>query len=111
MEKHLAIATWDADSVELYAQQVRNFLGEHIQISTYSVQGGTIDQIAPADVYLISTCALIGREISHTIPNSGAVVITEVRITRESLHRLMAMPRGTNALLVCSRVSLLKLTA
>ena len=61
MEKHLAIATWDADSVELYAQQVRNFLGEHIQISTYSVQGGTIDQIAPADVYLISTCALIGR--------------------------------------------------
>lgn len=39
MEKHLAIATWDADSVELYAQQVRNFLGEHIQISTYSVQG------------------------------------------------------------------------
>ena len=52
MEKHLAIATWDADSVELYAQQVRNFLGEHIQISTYSVQGGTIDQIAPADVYL-----------------------------------------------------------
>ena len=100
MEKHLAIATWDADSVELYAQQVRNFLGEHIQISNYSVQGGTIDQIAPADVYLISTCALIGREISHTIPNSGAVVITEVRITRESLHRLMAMPRGTNALLV-----------
>ena len=40
MKKHLAIATWDADSVELYARQVRDFLGEHIQISTYSVQGG-----------------------------------------------------------------------
>ncbi len=100
MEKHLAIATWDADSVELYARQVRDFLGEHIQISTYSVQGGTIDQIDPADVYLISTCALIGREISHIIPSGGAVVITEVRITRESLQRLMALPRGTNALLV-----------
>ena len=75
MKKHLAIATWDADSVELYARQVRDFLGEHIQISTYSVQGGTIQQIAPADVYLISTCALIGRELSQIIPSAGAVVI------------------------------------
>ena len=100
MKKHLAIATWDADSVELYARQVRDFLGEHIQISTYSVQGGTIQQIAPADVYLISTCALIGRELSQIIPSAGAVVITEVRITREGLYRLMALPRNTKALLV-----------
>ena len=100
MEKRLAIATWDADSVELYASQVRDFLGDHIQVRTYSVQGGTIDSIAPADAYLISTCALIGRGLAQIIPNNGAVVITEVRITRESLQRLIALPRDTRALLV-----------
>ena len=100
MEKRLAIATWDADSVELYASQVRDFLGDHIQVRTYSVQGGTIDSIAPADAYLISTCALIGRGLAQIIPDNGAVVITEVRITRESLQRLIALPRDTRALLV-----------
>ena len=75
MEKRLAIATWDADSVELYASQVRDFLGDHIQVRTYSVQGGTIDSIAPADAYLISTCALIGRGLAQIIPDNGVVVI------------------------------------
>ena len=55
MSKQLDIITWDTDSVNLYADQVREFFGDEVEIRTYSVQAGTIDQIAPADVYLVST--------------------------------------------------------
>ena len=100
MEKRLAIATYDSESVRLYARQVRDFLGDGFSIDIYSVQEGTLCEMAPADVYMISTCAFIDRDLTQIIPDDGAVVITEVHITREGLARLQAVPRNTRALLV-----------
>lgn len=100
MSKQLDIITWDTDSVNLYADQVREFFGDEVEIRTYSVQAGTIDQIAPADVYLVSTCAFSDRDITQLLPSQGKVVISEVYITQESLYRLLAVPRNTRALLV-----------
>ena len=100
MAKRLAILTWDSDSVALYARQVREFLGEEIDIETYSVQGGNARQVAPADVYLVSTCAFADRDLAQLLPGGGKVVISEVRITREGLRRLMEVSRNTKALLV-----------
>ena len=85
MEKRLAIATYDSESVRLYARQVRDFLGDGFSIDIYSVQEGTLCEMAPADVYMISTCAFIDRDLTQIIPDDGAVVITEVHITREGL--------------------------
>lgn len=100
MAKRLAILTWDSDSVALYARQVREFLGEEIDIETYSVQGGNARQVALADVYLVSTCAFADRDLAKLLPGGGKVVISEVRITREGLRRLMEVSRNTKALLV-----------
>ena len=100
MSKRLAILTWDSDSVALYARQVREFLGEDIEIETYSVQGGNAGRVAPADVYLVSTCAFADRDLTQLLPGGGEVVISEVRITQEGLRRLMEVPRNTQALLV-----------
>ena len=100
MEKRLAIATYDSESVRLYARQVRDFLGDGFSIDIYSVQEGTLCEMAPADVYMISTCAFIDRDLTQIVPDDGAVVITEVHITREGLARLQAVPRNTRALLV-----------
>lgn len=100
MAKRLAILTWDSDSVALYARQVREFLGGEIDIETYSVQGGNARQVAPADVYLVSTCAFADRDLAQLLPDGGEVVISEVRITREGLRRLMEVSRNTKALLV-----------
>ncbi len=100
MSKRLAILTWDSDSVALYARQVRELFGEDIDIETYSVQGGNARQVAPADVYLVSTCAFADRDLAQLLPGGGEVVISEVRITQEGLRRLMEVPRNTQALLV-----------
>lgn len=100
MSKNLAIITWDAGAVELYAQQIRTYFGDGLNIATYSVQTGNIDQIVPADVYLVSTCAFADRDIDQLLPPGGQVVISQVHITQESLTRLLAVPRNTQALLV-----------
>lgn len=100
MPKKLAIITWDTSAVELYAQQIRTYFGDELQIETYSVQGGSVSQIAPADVYLVSTCAFADRDIDQLLPPGGEVVISEVHITQDSLTRLLAVPRNTQALLV-----------
>lgn len=100
MSKRLAILTWDSDSVALYAKQVREFFGKDMEIQTYSVQAGEAEQVRPADVYLVSTCAFSDRDITQLLPNQGNVVISEVRVTRKGLCQLMKIPRNTKALLV-----------
>ncbi len=98
--KKLAIATWDTRSVNLYARQIRDFFGDAVEIATYSVQSGTVDRIAPADVYLVSTCVFRDRDLSQILPDKSEAVITEVHITNKSLTRLLAVPRNTKALVV-----------
>lgn len=100
MSKSIAIITWDTVAVEFYAQQIRTFFGPGLKIATYSVQAGNVDQIAPADVYLVSTCAFSDRDIDQLLPPGGKIVISEVLITQENLSRLLALPRNTQALLV-----------
>ncbi len=99
MDKRLAIITWDAGAVELYARQVREFLGDDLPIDTYSMQQAA-GPIRPADVYLVSTCAFSDRDISQLLPSRGPVVISEVRIPRAGLAKLLDIPRNTQALLV-----------
>ena len=100
MAKKLAVITWDTAAGELYAQQIQTYFGNDLRIATYSVQAGNINQIAPSDVYLVSTCAFADRDIDQLLPPGGEVVISEVHITQESLTRLLAVPRNTQALLV-----------
>ena len=100
MRKTLAIITWDANSVALYAQQVRTFFGEELEIQTYSVQAGQTRNILAADAYLVSTCAFSDRDIDQLLPAGSNVVISEVHITRKGLSQLMGIPRNTPALLV-----------
>ncbi len=100
MAKKLAVITWDTAAGELYAQQIQTYFGNDLRIATYSVQAGNINQIAPSDVYLVSTCAFADRDIDQLLPPGGEVVISEVHITRESLSRLLEVPHNTQALLV-----------
>ena len=100
MKKRLAIITWDTNAVELYAQQVRTFFGDELEVDTYSAQAGQTDHIGPADTYLVSTCAFSDRDIDQLLPAGSNVVISEVHITRKGLTRLMGIPRNTKALLV-----------
>lgn len=100
MKKKLAIITWDAISVALYAQQAHTFFGEDLEIQTYSVQAGQTQNILPADAYLVSTCAFSDRDIDQLLPPNSNVVISEVHITRKGLSRLIGIPRNTPALLV-----------
>ena len=65
MSRILAIITWDTMSAEFYAQQIRTFFGAELQIAIYSVQSGNINQIEPADAYLVSTCAFSDRDIDQ----------------------------------------------
>ena len=100
MSRILAIITWDTMSAEFYAQQIRTFFGAELQIAIYSVQSGNINQIEPADAYLVSTCAFSDRDIDQLLPPGSKVVISEVLITQEGLSRLLKVPRNTQALLV-----------
>ena len=99
MVKQLAIITWDAASAQLYASQVRDFFGGQVNTRCYSTQLQPDPVIEPADVYLVSTCAFADRDIGQLLPTGGPVVLSEVRVTREGLERLLAIPRNTRALL------------
>ena len=100
MAKQLAIITWDAASAQLYASQVRDFFGDQVNTRCYSTQLQPDPVIEPADVYLVSTCAFADRDIGQLLPSRGPVVLSEVRVTRDGLERLLAIPRNTRALLV-----------
>lgn len=100
MAKRLAIITWDAASAQLYASQVRDFFGDQVNTRCYSTQLQPDPVIEPADVYLVSTCAFADRDIGQLLPSRGPVVLSEVRVTRDGLERLLAIPRNTRALLV-----------
>lgn len=100
MVKQLAIITWDAASAQLYTSQVRDFFGGQVNTRCYSTQLQPDPVIEPADVYLVSTCAFADRDIGQLLPTGGPVVLSEVRVTREGLERLLAIPRNTRALLV-----------
>ncbi len=101
MTKKVAVITWDAQSVALYAQQVCTFFEPFIEVSTYNVQDGSTSRIQKADLYIISTCAYEGyKDVEEYLPLGGEVVITQVTIHKESLHKLLEVPRNTTAMLV-----------
>lgn len=101
MAKKIAIITWDAQTVRFYEKQIHTFFSGCAEIETYNVQDGSASRIRKADLYLVSTCAYGEYEdVYHYLPLGGEIVIIQVTITRESLHRLLAVKRGSRALLV-----------
>lgn len=87
--------------VKFYAFQVHEFFGDLVEIETYNVQDGSANHIRKADLYLVSTCAYGEYEnVSEFLPLGGEIVVAQVTIHKESLHRLLAVPRNTRALLV-----------
>lgn len=101
MKKKIAVITWDAQSVKVYADQVKDFFGDEVDIVSYNVQDGSASHIAKADLFVVSTCAYDGyKDVNEYLPLGGDVVIVQVTIHRSSLYRLLEVPRNTNALMV-----------
>ena len=100
MAKKIAVITWDAESVYLYAHQVKSFFGNLVDVFTYNVQDSSANHIEKADLYLVSTCAFQGESVNEYLPLGGEIVITQVTIAKEALYRLLAIPRGTRAMMV-----------
>lgn len=91
--KTIAVIAYDKSSVQVYADQVNYFMGNRAKTILYSVKDNFINQIMPADLYLISTCAYTElNNIRKYLPLKGEVVIIRVTIRKNSLKQLLKVP-------------------
>ena len=98
--KTIAVIAYDKVSADVYAEQVRYFMGAKASVFSYSTRE-YFNDIRPADLYLISTCACTDlNNLQKQLPSNGEVTIIQVTIRKESLKQLLKIPQGTKALVV-----------
>lgn len=98
--KTIAVIAYDKVSADVYAEQVRYFMGAKASVFSYSTRE-YFNDIRPADLYLISTCACTDlNNLQKQLPSNSEVTIIQVTIRKESLKQLLKIPQGTKALVV-----------
>ena len=70
--KKIAVIAYDKVSADVYAEQIRYFMGDKARVFPYSTKEN-FTGIRPADLYLISTCACteLNNFQSRLPPKSG----------------------------------------
>lgn len=98
--KTIAVIAYDKISADVYAEQIRYFMGDKAQVFPYSTKESR-NAVRPADLYLISTCAYTElNNLKRRLPPKSEVIIIQVTIRKESLKQLLKIPQGTKALVV-----------
>lgn len=98
--KKIAVIAYDKVSADVYAEQIRYFMGDKARVFPYSTKEN-FTGIRPADLYLISTCACTElNNFQSRLPPKSEVIIIQVTIRKESLKQLLKIPQGTKALVV-----------
>jgi transcriptional regulator with PAS, ATPase and Fis domain len=99
--KTIAVVTMDADIVKFYASELDYLFHDYADILTYNTQDGSANVIRPADVYAVSTCVFdTNKELGKKLASDENFVLLKMTITRKSLNQLMALPYGTQAMMV-----------
>ena len=69
MKKMVAIIALDPRASAFYARQVQELFGDYIEVHSYSVQEGTVANVARSDLYVMSTDAFDNRaDVPQYIP-------------------------------------------
>lgn len=101
MKKMVSIIALDPRASAFYGNQVQELFGDYIQVDSYSVQEGTIMDMARSDLYVISTDAFDNRaDMPQYIPIEAQISEIHVGYKWETVKLLQEIPAGTRALFV-----------
>jgi len=101
MKKIVAVIALDETAAKFYESQVRELFGELVDTASYSVRGGTLNQLKRADLYAVSTDAFeTPNDYGVYIPIDREVVEIGVTFTKAAMKMLWAIPKGSKALFV-----------
>ena len=101
MVKKIAIVSLDPRAGVSYGENVKAVFGRYVDVKTYSVSAGTVADMEPADLYMMSTDAFENRaDVPLYIPIDAQVSEIYVSYFAEEVERLRAIPAGTRALFV-----------
>lgn len=101
MRKIISVVALDPGAGAFYTEQVRSLFGSRAEVNGYSVRGGTVNQIIPSDLYMVSTDAFDSvDEVRQHIPMDAQMVEIHVSYRWEIIRQMKEYPRGTKALFV-----------
>ncbi|MEQ2457472.1 sigma-54 interaction domain-containing protein [Flavonifractor hominis] len=99
--KRVAVVTLSTAVVRFYTEQLYALFGDLIEVIPYSFEDGSAYQIKPADLVIVSTSATESYQVAQQwLPPGSLTIISSITITKPALEQLLALPRGTRALLV-----------
>lgn len=100
-KKKLAVITLSKAVAQFYVQQLNNLFDSRADVVSYNFEDGSALKIQPADLYVVSTSASESyQDAQKWIPQGSPFIISNITITKSALNQLLALPRGTKALLV-----------
>lgn len=95
MEKReLAIITLKKDAGEIYANQIRYFLGDNIKINLYSYEEGNITFIK--EKVIVLSVKLKYDEISSMCPNDAQIIIPRLTFEKSSFEKISNIDKSKN---------------
>lgn len=101
MKKRMAVVSFDVQAGEYYVELMNDLFGEYVDAVRYSTGDGTIADIPPADLFVVSNDAFESREaFRRHVPEEVDCVEVGVIFPKESLSRLTALPAGQKAFFV-----------
>lgn len=100
-KKKITVITLIPRSGRFYAGQVKKLFGDLAEVTYFSTGDRSVEQIHPADLYLVSTDAFeTAEDAGKYIPPHAQVVEIQLTYPREVIRTLKEIPRGTRVLFV-----------
>ncbi len=100
-KKKITVITLIPRSGRFYAGQVKELFGDLAEVTYFSTGDRSVEQIHPADLYLVSTDAFeTAEDAAKYIPPQAQVVEIQLTYPKEVIRTLKELPRGTKVLFV-----------
>ncbi len=102
MKKKISVVALDKFAGISYAKEIRGLFGDYAEVRMFSVMDGSAaGELAPADLFVISTDAYgSAEEVSRHVPLGSQTMAIEVSFRWKELRKLKELPNGTRALFV-----------
>ena len=101
MKKRISVVSLIPRSGRFYARQVQALFGERAEVMAYSTGDGSVENIEPSDLYMITTDAFKeAREARKYVPMGGQIVMIQVTYSKKTVRELRELPKDQPILFV-----------
>ncbi|SHI32687.1 Transcriptional regulator containing PAS, AAA-type ATPase, and DNA-binding Fis domains [Dethiosulfatibacter aminovorans DSM 17477] len=97
--KKIAIITTSSEYADFHSNALKNLFKDDVEVSSYSYDNNTIDEVIDADLFLTSIPSLYHKSI-RSIPKNSKVLVFKNTINNRQYEQIQKIPSGTTVLVV-----------